>query len=310
MIRGFLDGPFGSCVRDALFRAEVRREAVFVREQSQFAGIKTHAQKSFLHMLESRNKETFFILGSGSSVEDNSRLKFEVIREGVSVGVNAWVLHDFIPSFYAYEPVPVRDSDHYRTLGILNRPDVLSAEPYVLVLRPRTPVEFEQLGQIPQELFPKTVLYGRVAMSTRRKELLQRDVDFSLTHLSQQTSPLVTMDSGATIVRMTSLALQLGYQRIVYVGVDLNHAEYFWEVNPAYLKRRGIESFSSGQSGTQHETLNPARRPFVVTEVIEKLFEGFATRNRVQMFSGSETSELAKFLPLFPWGDRLPRIPK
>ena len=299
--RSALEGPFGHVLRDQVFRNEVVREARYVKAQRERTGLMDSAESLIIQELRSRVEETFFILGSGSSVEEDSARRFRVISQGVSVGINAWALHDFIPTMYSFEPEASRESDHFKTLSILNRPEVISARPAILVLRPRTPTEIEQIGQLVEPLLPRTMLYGRVAVATRSIRNLPRDTVVSVKSLAANLSPVVTMDSGASIVRMTSMALQIGFRKIVYVGVDLNHTEYFWESNPSYLERRGLASFESGQTGSRHETLNPATRPFPVTDVIRGIRDGFQEEGVVQLYSGSPTSELAKFLPVFRW---------
>jgi len=299
--RSALERPLGQILRDQVFRHEVEREAKFVATQRKLAGLTDAAERMVLQELRSRVEETFFILGSGSSVEDETSLRFRVISQGVSVGINAWAIHDFVPTMYSFEPEARRESDHFKTLSILNRPEVLSAKPAILILRPRTPTESEQIGQLVEPLISRTMLYGRVAVPTRSLRNLPRDTAVSLKLLATNLSPVVTMDSGASIVRMTSLALQIGFRKIVYVGVDLNHTEYFWEKNPSYLERRGLSSFESGQIGPRHETLNPAARPFPVTDVIRGIRDGLKDEGVVQLYSGSPTSELAKFLPVFRW---------
>lgn len=301
LARLLLDFPLNGVLRDRVFQFEVEREARFVEAQRKASGLPKSAHERIVRELRARANETFFILGSGASVEDDTANRFEIISQGVSVGINAWVLHDFVPTLYCFEPVPNREVDHYKTLGILNRPEVIEALPGVLVLRPRTQIEFEQVRQIPRELVFRSLLYGRVAVPTRVQSQLARDSANSLNYLSKGLSPLVTMDSGASIIRMTSLAFQLGYRRIVYVGVDLNNTEYFWERNPTYLIRRGIQSFQSGQTGSRHETLSSHTRPFPVTDTIRAIREGLRDSVNLQLYSGSSSSELANFLPVFSW---------
>jgi hypothetical protein len=79
---------------------------------------------SILEPLELRSRigkphaDTLFILGSGASVEDLGPEYFREINSQVSVGINAWPLHHFVPDLYAFEPVPEGDSDHYRTMSL------------------------------------------------------------------------------------------------------------------------------------------------------------------------------------------------
>lgn len=286
-------------IRTAIVLKEMRREQRFVERVGLEQGFMSLGRDSGQAMVSSGN-EFFFILGSGASVEDLSARDFEVIERNFSVGINAWALHSFIPSAYVFEPIPERDTNHYRTLEILDRPEVLEKSPFVLVLRPRTPIEREQLEQLPASLRERTYLYGRVAPATRLAANLGGDINALRRSAMASRAPSVMLDSGASIVRMTSLALMLGFSKIVYVGVDLNNSRYFWEHNPAYLDRLGIKTFDSGQKTSVHETMSPVNRPFVVTEMIRGFVNATAPQG-VQFFSGSESSALAEFLPCYRW---------
>ena len=54
------------------------------------------------------DNSTVFILGSGSSVKGLSKDRFDYIASnGVSIGINFWFLHEFIPDYYTVELTPM-----------------------------------------------------------------------------------------------------------------------------------------------------------------------------------------------------------
>lgn len=240
------------------------------------------------------NATTLYILGSGSSVENLSARDFQRIEAQCSIGINAWPLHDFVPDAFAFEPVPQRDSDHYRTMSLLDRDDIFKSQPLVLFLKPRNEIETEQFFQIPVELRGRVRMYGRVQPLTRRLQNLEVDLRSLFARLSRSAHP-IAIDSGASIVRLASIGLLGGFSRIVFVGVDLNTTQYFWEKNPTYLEKYGLDKFSSGQQGVVHETLNPENRPFVVTDMVGAL-SGVARDLGIEVLVASEVSELAKII--------------
>lgn len=290
-------------VRTLISQREARREQLFVEHRSQELGFKSLIVAELLEKASKPIADTMFILGSGSSIERLTVQQFEHIRSGISVGVNAWVLHDFIPDIYAYEPVPDENTDHYHTLSLLNREEVIEGKPLVLVLRPRTPVEDGQLMQIPGDLISRTFLYGRVAPFTRNVDVLSSDIGSLVASLSRVGADAVTVDSGASIVRMASLAVRLGIPRVVFVGVDLNTTEYFWQVNPAHLERHGLSVFGSGQTGIVHETLSSVNRAFAVTDMLRAMAEAHAAHNGGEFFVASSSSKLADQMAVYSWGD-------
>ena len=275
----------------------------------QVASVEKTAAQSFANPLlpleiggELKDKEkTFFILGSGASVEDLVTENFAEISGGVSVGINAWVLHDFVPDIYAYEPVETVMTDHYRTLSYLDRPSILRARPLILVLRPRNKFELNQLEQIPAVLQDRVRLYGRVSPYTRIESNLRRDLPKLANSLNTQKFSPVLLDSGASIIRMANLGLKLGSRRIVFVGVDLNNIDYFWERNPGRLAKYGLSTFQSGQTGQTHETMRTTSRPFPVDVMVEHLARLAKLEFSCDFAVASPDSVLAKVIPVHKW---------
>ena len=297
-LRGFLEWPIFSPLRRHIMLQEALAEDRFVKEAA-----KNHAMPSFnlekmKDRLKEKRKKVFYILGSGSSVEDLSRADFDIISGGVSVGVNAWALHYFVPDIYAFEPVPDRGSDHYSTMRLLDRKDVLSREPTIMFLKPRTPVEQEQLKMIPNGLRQAAMLYGRFQPYTRQSRNLSGDLQMA--HFVKMMNLSVLPDSGASIFRMAFMGILLGYPRVVLVGVDLNNVDYFWQKNPAHLVRNGLVQFESGQLGRTHETLSNKTRAFGIVDSMSNLAE-FARSLGTSLEVASSRSLLAKFLPVYDW---------
>lgn len=297
--RAVLEIPCFALLRRGIMTVEAKSEFQFVQRISGETGLRFLGDGGEEEFRASGERDTFFILGSGSSVNLVNDRGFRVIRRGFSIGINAWPLHPFVPDVYAYEPVNDQKSDHFQTLSMLNHPDVLERSPAVLILRPRNPLENSQLSQIPHELSGRTFLYGRVTPATRIASNLLADL-YSYFRIAGGINGLtVLLDSGATIVRLASLGLLLGYKKIVFVGVDLNNSRYFWEENPVYLARRNLTSFVSGQTMDIHETMIAENRPFVVTEMIGSLSNIAAQLFGAKFFVASQDSALAQYLPHF-----------
>ena len=296
-----LEAPGLGALRNHILLRDARRESTTLSQIEEATGYHKLDLRELPGPSATKN-QTFFILGSGSSVEDLTPENFQEISEGLSVGINAWVLHDFVPTMYAYEPVEDTNTDHFWTLSYLNRPEILSSHPFVLVLKPRSPFELDQLKQVPPSLLDRTRLYGRTAPYTRKQSNLVSDLERALGSLVDPSLDSVLLDSGASIVRMAHLGLKLGFRRIVFVGVDLNTTEYFWERNPSYLGRRGLPSFDSGQRGTTHETLQTNTRPFSVLDVIWAFGLLASSRGSWQFSVASRQSALRDILPIFQWG--------
>jgi hypothetical protein len=276
---------------------DAHRERLFVLRRAAALGLETLDLRTLRKSIGKPDADTFFILGSGASVEDLNHGDFETIRREVSVGINAWALHHFVPDLYSYEPGAENEGSHYKTMPLLNRSDVLDALPHILFLKPRTQFEAEQLNQIPTALLQRTYLYGRFHPFTRSASNLARDLGHILDHLGNRNDPVLP-DSGASVTRMACLGILMGFRHIVFVGVDLNNTEYFWERNPSHLFKFGLHEFVSGQTSNTHETMSRAGRRFLVTEMVTAIGD-YCQKRDVSISVASNRSVLREDLPLY-----------
>ena len=298
--RNLVDRNFGGPARAIIALREAARESRFVGRKAVSNRVGALDHRQFLASLRSSRESIFFVLGSGASVESLSNENFSIMAAHVSVGINTWPLHKFVPSFYAYETVPETDSDYSQVLRLLTRPDIVSAAPSLLILRPKTELEERQLDQLPPEVRSKTYFYGRISPFTRARKLLGRDMGF-LDFLASNVFRSLVIDSGASVVRMASLGLLMGFKHLVFVGVDLNNTEYFWERNPEHIRSNGLSSFVNRQPTEQHETLSRTNRPFPVDEMLQALAVHAKKKYGAILYTASESSALADFLPIFEW---------
>jgi len=296
-VRALIETRIGGNLRFWASWRDATRENRFVREVAKRLNTSILEPHELRRRIGKPHADTLFILGSGASVEDLGPENFREINSQVSVGINAWPLHHFVPDLYAFEPEPKAHTDHYRTMSLLARPDILAKEPFILFLKPRTQIEVDQFLKIPSQLRSQTYLYGRFQPFTRDLTNLSGDLVRLVDRLTASCCPVLP-DSGASIVRMAALGLLMGFKRIVFVGVDLNNTEYFWERNPAHLARNRIESFSSGQTRSTHETMERVNRPFIVTEMIQALATLGKPRG-VEILVASKKSELATIVGVY-----------
>jgi len=300
---GILELAILRYLRVSFVTREAKHEEQRVTAASSRTGVQTLNPAGLREELGKPDADTLFILGSGASVNSLTESHFDTIADQISVGVNAWVLHSFVPDFYSYEPVSERHYDQFRTLTFMSRADILDRKPHIVFLKPRNAVEEEQLCMIPRDLAPLTHLYGRFQPFTRRLSNLAGDLDTTLKRLTP-ASPVVP-DSGASVVRLVSLGLLMRFKKIVLVGVDLFGSNYFWEDDPSHLTRNGVTSWEGGQKPGLHETMSPQNRAFVALDMFGAL--GSVSRQRgIQLLVASTQSLLTTRLDgySFPDGQR------
>lgn len=298
-----LDSFLGTGLRNHLLRAASAQESAFVSRQAGSVGLNS-LNLNDLRISSRRTPDvnTFFVLGSGASVEELTSRQFSEIASQRSAGINTWPVHPFVPDILSFESVPtVGDGQDFpRNLSFLHREDIVDKAPAILVLRPRTEEELQHLSVVPQELRQSTYLYGRVTPVTRREDFLAKDIDYFFSHLAS-TSPGLLLDSGASVVRMIVLGMLLGFRRIVLVGVDLNGSGYFWEKNPRHLANLSGIKPANNQHGTAHETTLTLNRPFSVVTMVVALDQYLRSNHGGQLEIASESSALSGLLAPVEW---------
>lgn len=304
-LRPLLELPFSSSVRSRIMAIEAKRELNFVLRQAAIASLPLLSIERLRQRLKTNfGARTFYVLGSGASVEDITEAQFDQIAAQASVGINNWGIHPFVPDIYSLESVPwVGDGEDFvRAMRFLDRRETVLRQPEILILRPKTASEIEHIRQLPMSLQNSVSLYGRITPATRHSRNLARDVSEFFSHTAPRF-PSIVLDSGASVVRMVTLGILLGFPRIVLVGVDLNGSPYFWERNPKYLSELTGSPPVNNQRSSQHETASSSNRPFDVITMLRALGKFLSTERGGQLFIASPDSTLAQFFPLETWGE-------
>jgi len=278
-------------------------ESRFTSAQAIEAGVKNLGASDFLSRYgPSNGVDTLYVLGSGSSINKLTSNEFEEIATQRSVGINTWAVHPFVPSFYSFESVPwVGDGrDFFRNLSLLRREDIINRDPGILILRPKKPSEFQALLEVPGELQSNIHFYGRVTPATRNRANLLDDIGHFF--CSVVTSyPGIVLDSGASVVRMVSLGIIMGFRRIVLVGVDLNGAPYFWEEKPHLFDDLASGRPINNQKGERHETTLSSNRAFDVLTMLDVLDQFMRLKLDGAIFAASLQYPLAESLTIPEW---------
>jgi hypothetical protein len=248
-----------SAVRDATWSMRAKRDHDAVLA----IGKKLNLQPLLINdfsMSDTKSHNTLFILGSGSSITELTDDNFDEIRDHVSVGINVWIAHDFIPDVYSLESraLPITSLEYEQNLyrgEKLNRDLVVNSSPKFLILRPPAPSIAEQFVPIPEALRDRAFLYGRVNLPDVEENLAACEVKRFLSRFLRQESNLsVLPDNGASVIRLIFLGLKLGFEKIVLLGIDLNQNPYFW-FHPDWLsKRPELAALFPRTSGVPHET--------------------------------------------------------
>ena len=306
LLRAIYESPVSAPIRKTHLEIIRSKEARETRQICSANGF-TEMSPETIASLRKPQSNTCFILGSGSSVNELPESAWKTIKTGFSIGINAWVSHDFNADAYSLEADGL---DEPPSTEIQAMSDALARkardnpETALFLLRPKRAELQKRMAIIPSALLDRSVMYGRFNLTTRNTNNLVGD----LTYINRTTGPgrlplPVVIDNGASVSRMISIAVVMGFRKVVLVGVDLNSGPYFWQANAANGRYPDLKAHYPRQSGALHDTLETVNRPFPTDKFIVALSSSLRRRFGISVSVGSEHSALSACLPLYDWSN-------
>jgi hypothetical protein len=232
-----------------------------------------------------KSRESLFLLGGGSSINELTGGHFDHIRSRASIGFNVWAIHPFIPDVYSFE-----------TGKDQNRPGEDTQ------FQPTLPATSRNLVQVPESLRNNQFMYGRANLPTRDASNLLQDVHRVLRAYKLGRNPNnVFLDNGATVVRMLVFGALQGFRNIVLIGIDLDDRPYFWLAPDYPFRSEEIARVFPRRSGLPHDTLETLNRPFPVDRLVLALSHVLKKSFGITVYVGNSRSTLAPSIPVYPW---------
>lgn len=252
------------------------------------------------------SENTLFVLATGSSVNLLDDTSYERIRLNHSIGINRWLMSEFVPDAISLDSTAlanvtsptVRQKMEYLGARFETMAD-RSPELKVLLLRPPAPSSPSQFYPIPRSLIPTTFVYGRMNLyGVSEQELLGEVRMFLQSPIESLTPSNVLIDNGSSVVRMVSLGISQGYDRIVLVGVDADERPYFYNATDKLAN-----NFEPGEAKI-HSTEDTKNRPHKTSSFIRALGAFLNETAGPRLFVASSDSKLSDTLPVFDWAVR------
>ena len=185
-----------------------------------------------------KQSETLFVLGSAWSINDIPEERWEVIARHDSVGINFWPAHPFVPRFYHFENMTYDDQPAmYSALRQLLE---LRSEAYtntVKIITEVNPIGSRQtIFDLPEGIQNNLYLSFSMPVVARNEEELRYGIRYmrSIGAFLPRTKVAWLFKYGGSVTAMMTLAVLMGYKRIVLCGVDLNRQDYFYHHSERY----------------------------------------------------------------------------
>jgi hypothetical protein len=184
-----------------------------------------------------RQSDTVFILGSGPSINEISDAHWKGIARHDTIGFNFWPVHKFVPRIFVFESVRAGATVY----GPLFEQLAKRAEEYRGVLKfvsEVQPIGFEeQLGGTMRECFRENYyVIHTVPVVSRNADEFAAGLRFMRDKGAFAESNQVEwiFKYGGSVVAMITLAMKMGYKKIVLCGIDLGKQEYFYQDSALY----------------------------------------------------------------------------
>jgi len=221
-----------------------------------------------------------FIFGTGKSILELNQNHFQHIKQFDSIGLNFFVLHNFIPTIYMFEYISGEDRFQYWASEVEKK---LSKHPTTLYVTSELTLKFLKKPQykymqrwIKTHLSDKLLYHKLFYTIVRTKQSLPYLIFLNNTFINNGLIHIKGSLSTAI-----DFAIKKKFETIVLCGIDLDDRGHF---------------FPSDDEGKMHATNLPSKT-IKIEEYLKYIFNKYS--NKINFFISSKHSTLAKYLPLY-----------
>jgi hypothetical protein len=255
-----------------------------------------------------KRSDTLFVLGSGSSINNIPASRWAAIRQHDSIGLNYWLYHDLVPTILYFEVMP----DHEDSLiGSFTGMANALAPRYRDTLKIAS--EFHNGVRLPAGLSPefRETLFAHVSVPMFVDTDTQLSTSLRLLKglgvFRPGRPPRTLFKHAGSVTAAISLAVNMGYRRIVLCGIDLTSPQYFFQDKALYPEAGAF--FGAIQEG-KHETLLPGlyRLTYPADKVIPAIKKHVLDPMGIALFVEDASSALHPKIPVAPkdfWAESL-----
>jgi hypothetical protein len=221
-----------------------------------------------------------FIFGTGKSILEFKQHHFEHVKQFDSIGLNFFVLHNFIPTIYMFEYISGAERFQYWTAAAQQKLSRHSSPLYVtseLTLKYLRKPQYEHMqAWIDTHLSDKLLYHKLFYTIVRTKQSLPY-----LMFLNNTFVKNALIHVKGSLSTAIDFAIKKKFETIVLCGIDLDDRGHF---------------FPSDDEGKMHATNLPSRT-IKIEEYLKFIFNKYS--NKINFFISSKNSTLAKYLPLY-----------
>lgn len=255
---------------------------------------------SYGELVNKKNSDTVFIIGSGTTINGYSEEMREEIAKNDSITFNNSILYG-IHSTYHMIVTRADDMIVCHNLNIFH-----AKSPDTILLLKTSPAGKNTLEHISFPLRKHCFLVKAQTMPVKRVCDLESVLRFvsgkSKRYCRNREIAYLLYQKRASAFELALMARDLGYKKIVLCGVELNNDNYFFEeMAQEYEKEGYIVPPLMHTEGEKHMTNDPALGEVTVSELIYALNDNILKKEEIDLYVATENSVLADRLPVY-WG--------
>ena len=258
------------------------------------------------NLVDRKNSETLFVLANGQSINEIDASKAHLIESKDSIGVNRWIHHRIIPTFYSLE-LSKRDHSKNREIRQKLEDKWLDYKNVTFIVKRRPPIG-DDADKILARLFENGNAFWAdpKPISSPHKDTYRSLLKvISFLGLIDKSNSFF-FNTAASIVWCTGLGLKAGYKEIVLCGADL-HGSYFFEDSILQqsidYNEHKLDALSSHTAQKIHKTQDSARVSggLPVSDVLDVVDQELLKPRGIRLYISSTNSLLYPRIPLYTW---------
>lgn len=225
----------------------------FLRKLLRFEYVRHRARLPRLDAVDletHKRSDVLFILGSGPSINRIPAERWEAIARHDSLGVNLWLFHPFVPTFYVVESVAY-GGERDAVARLLARLANQRAADYAQTIKLLTDL-YQPGRQVVFDLVPefRRNLYAAYNLGMPARN--EQEFEAGVRYLERKGifRPAGRMHSlfkySLSMSLLLTFALRLRYHKVVLCGMDLTTQDYFYQDPELYPENKDLELVPRG----------------------------------------------------------------
>jgi hypothetical protein len=259
--------------------------------------------QEIVNLKTQKNTDTFFILGGGTSIAELTKENFDLISKNISIGINNWINHKYVPDIYLYEMARKNDIIYNPVFHENFKIKAADYENVLIVLKDVGKAFYDIKSTINNnKLFKDTYYPLMLSVDNYGLKFWEKyDIKLKFLYFFQKLlGEKVVQQQRMSITFAIDLARKCGFRKIVLCGVDLNSTKYFWEISSIsdYIDNR-ISIPVTLQAGSIHSTMDVNINKLKADQVLFSIQNTYKTLFGIDLFVSSKNSLLYPTYPLY-----------